>query len=95
MDTTRLAQVIVEKIFHVSGVGRSHRTCFFLASVMATAEQMTSEIAILRTQSNGVLSRVQCLKGQQVTLFAQIGTMSGQLSEMLSKQKVPKTTTMR
>ena len=57
---------------------------------MATVEQMTSEITILRTQLNDILSRVQSLEGQQVTLFAQIGTVSSQLSEMSSKQKVPK-----
>ena len=78
------------KHFHGSGASRSHRTRFFVAAVMATVEQMTSEITILRTQLNDVLSRVQSLEGQQATLFAQVGTMSGQLSEISSKQKVPK-----
>ena len=90
MDTNHLAQVSLEKTFHGSGASRSHRTRFFVAAAMATVEQMTSEITILRTQLNDVLSRVQSLEGQQVTLFAQIGTVSGQLSEMSSKQKVPK-----
>ena len=90
MDTNRLAQVSLVKTFHGSGASRSHRTRFFVAAAMATVEQMTSEITILRTQLNDVLSRVQSLEGQQVTLFAQIGTVSGQLSEMSSKQKVPK-----
>ena len=85
-----LAQVSLDKTFHGSGASRSHRTRFFVAAAMATVEQMTSEITILRTQLNDVLSRVQSLEGQQVTLFAQIGTVSGQLSEMSSKQKVPK-----
>ena len=57
---------------------------------MATVEQMTSEITLLWTQLNDVVSRVQGLEGQQVTLFAQIAAMSGQPSEMSSKQKAPK-----
>ena len=87
---TCLAQVFVEMTFHGCGASRSHRTRFFIAAVMATVEQMSSEITILRTQLNDVLSRVQSLEGQQANCFAQIGTMSGQHSEMSSKQKVPK-----